>query len=75
MNEPMSERRVWNTAVQLIRAFGGEAPMIALEMASRYEPTARSGDADTMVYATWLGVARASAELVKPEPDIDELMQ
>jgi hypothetical protein len=75
MSEAVSERQIWSAAVHLVRAYGGGATDFALQMASRFEPTQPSNEAETVDYAIWLGVARAANELLKPEPDFGEWIQ
>lgn len=62
-----SERQIWEAALLLVRRHGDEAPQIAGREALRY--CRRS---DEMSYVVWSWIARVSAELIKPEPDITE---
>jgi len=62
-----SERQIWEAAVLLVRRHGEDAPGVAGAEALKY--CRRS---DEMSYVVWSWIARVTAELIKPEPDITE---
>lgn len=62
-----SERQIWEAAVLLVRRHGEDAPEIAGREALKY--CRRS---DELSYVVWSWIARVTAELIKPEPDISE---
>ena len=66
--QPMtSERQIWEAAVLLVRRHGEDAPDIAGREALKY-----SRSEDELSYVVWSWIARATAELVKSEPDLTE---
>jgi hypothetical protein len=62
-----SERQIWEAAVLLVRQHGEDAPAVAGREARKY---GRSADELSCVVWTW--IARVTAELVKPEPDLTD---
>jgi hypothetical protein len=62
-----SERQIWEAAVLLVRRHGEDAPDIAGREALKY-----SRQSDELSFVVWSWIARATAELVKSEPDITE---
>jgi hypothetical protein len=67
MSQMTSERQIWEAAVLLVRRHGGDAPSVAGREALKY--CRRS---DELSYVVWSWIARATAELIKPEPGIAE---
>jgi hypothetical protein len=62
-----SERQIWEAAVQLVRRHGEDAAEIAGREALRY---GRGSDQVSSVVWSW--IARATAELIKPAPDLTD---
>jgi hypothetical protein len=62
-----SERQIWEAAMLLVRRHG-EA---AAEVAGREAKKHGQGE-DDLTYVVWSWIARATAELIKPEPSEDE---
>lgn len=61
-----SERQIWEAAVLLVRRHGEDAADVAGREALKYSQS------DEMSYVVWSWIARVTAELIKPEPDITE---
>jgi hypothetical protein len=62
-----NERKIWEAALLLVRRHGE----LALDVADR-EVTRHHQRQDELTCAVWCWISRATAELLKPEPDIDE---
>lgn len=62
-----SERQIWEAAMLLVRRHGEDAAEIADREAAKH----CQGD-DELNYVVWSWIARVTAELIKPEPDIGE---
>jgi hypothetical protein len=62
-----SERQIWEAAMLLVRRHGEDAADVAGREAKKH------GQAeDDLTYVVWCWIARATAELIKPEPSEDE---
>ena len=62
-----NERKIWEAALLLVRRHGSEAVGIAEREAERF----RGGD-DELTCVVWCWIARSTAELLRPEPEIGE---
>ena len=62
-----NERKIWEAALLLVRRHGAEAVTGAEREAERL----RGGD-DERTGVGWGWIARATAELLRPEPEIGE---
>jgi hypothetical protein len=62
-----SERKIWEAAIILVRRHGERAVVVADEEACRYGRCR-----DDLTCAVWRWISRATAELLKPEPDVGE---
>jgi len=60
-----NERKIWEAAMLLVRRHGGDAVAIAEHEAERLR-----GDALTCV--VWCWIARSTAELLRPVPEVGE---
>jgi hypothetical protein len=62
-----SERQIWEAAVMLVRQHGEDAAAVAGREALKH--CRRS---DELSYVVWSWIARVTAELIKPAPDVTE---
>jgi hypothetical protein len=62
-----NERKIWEAALLLVRRHGAEAVTVAEREAERL----RGGD-DELTCVVWCWIARSTAELLRPEPEIGE---
>lgn len=62
-----NERKIWEAAMLLVSRHGEQALDIAEREASRHHR-----DQDELTSTVWCWISRATAELLKPEPDFDE---
>lgn len=62
-----SERQIWEAALLLVRRHGEDAAIVAGREALKY-----GRRSDEMSYVVWSWIARVTAELIKPEPDVTE---
>jgi hypothetical protein len=62
-----SERKIWEAAIILVQRHGERAAVVADEEACRYRRRR-----DDLTCAVWCWISRATAELLKPEPDEGE---
>ena len=62
-----SERQIWEAAMLLVRRHGEEAADVAGREAKKHGDHQRDMD-DKLTYVVWCWIARATAELIKPEP-------
>jgi hypothetical protein len=60
-----SERQIWEAAMLLVRRHGEDAAEVA-------EREAEKHDGDRLTYVVWCWIARATAELIRAEPDVRE---
>lgn len=63
-----SERQIWEAALLLVRRHGEDAAEIADREAAKYG----TDGGDQLTYVVWSWIARVTAELIKPAPDIGE---
>jgi len=66
-SEMTSERQIWEAAVQLVRRHGEDAAEIAGREAIKC-----GRESDELSYVVWSWIARVTAELIKPAPDLTE---
>ena len=66
MQSMTSERQIWEAAVLLVRSHGEDAADIAGREALRHSQS------DAMSYVVWSWIARVTAELIKPAPDVTD---
>jgi hypothetical protein len=62
-----SERQIWEAAMLLVRRHGEDAADVAGREAKKHG----DGD-DELTYVVWCWIARATAELIKAEPEEGE---
>jgi hypothetical protein len=62
-----SERKIWEAALLLVRRHGDEAIVVADREADRYLRRH-----DELTCAVWCWISRATAELLRAEPDHGE---
>jgi hypothetical protein len=62
-----SERKIWEAALLLVRRHGEEAIVVADREADRYLKSR-----DELTCAVWCWISRATAELLRAEPDHGE---
>jgi hypothetical protein len=62
-----SERQIWEAAMLLVRRHGEDAADVAGREAKKH-----GEEDDDLTYVVWCWIARATAELIKPEPDEHE---
>jgi hypothetical protein len=67
MDMMTSERKIWEAALMLVRRHGEQAVTVADREADRYLKRH-----DELTCAVWCWISRATAELLKPEPDMHE---
>ena len=61
-----NERKIWEAAMLLVRRHGSDAVAVAENEAERLR-----GD-DALTCVVWCWIARSTAELLRPEPEIGE---
>jgi hypothetical protein len=62
-----NERKIWEAAMMLVSRHGERAVDVAERETARYHRAH-----DEMTTTVWCWISRATAELLKPEPDYDE---
>jgi hypothetical protein len=62
-----SERQIWEAAMLLVRRHGEDAADVAGREAKKH-----GGGDDELTYVVWCWIARATAELIKAEPEDGE---
>jgi hypothetical protein len=62
-----NERKIWEAAMLLVRRHGGDAVVVAEHEAERIK---KNGDELTAV--VWCWIARSTAELLRPAPEVGE---
>lgn len=62
-----SERQIWEAAMLLVRRHGEDAAEVAEREAARHGRTD-----DRLTYVVWCWIARATAELIRSEPEVLE---
>jgi hypothetical protein len=62
-----SERQIWEAAMLLVRHHGEDAVEVAEREAARHGRTD-----DRLNYVVWCWIARATAELIRSEPEVLE---
>ena len=62
-----NERKIWEAALLLVRRHGPFAVAIAQREAERLRQ-----DEDELTCVVWCWIARSTAELLRPAPNLDE---
>ena len=62
-----NERKIWEAAVLLVRRHGAEAAEVAEREAERLRR-----EEDDLTCAVWCWIARSTAELLRPAPEVGE---
>ena len=62
-----NERKIWEAALLLVRRHGSQAVVIAEQEAERLR-----SEEDELTCVVWCWIARSTAELLRPAPDVGE---